>query len=1104
MLKETLSLTLISFLICVAGYPQNALPNLLPPSPISEEFKKFDEFKMSPVNGLPDISIPIHVIKVNGMEIPLNLSYHASGIKLKQTSGEVGVGWNLNSNYRISRTIFGRPDEHYTMPSDYDSLGQPAYVRDHYLAQFIGPGGGGQMPYSDTYLDGEYDIFSYGSPTASGLFIIGDRANKVIKPLEFSLSKFSYINTPDSGILSVSSVDPNGNIFDYGRDFASNSRVFENSAGPGTGYKAPTAWPLMKIRTSRGGDEIRFNYYTTLVGSFQGENNLFVAKEAARLSETDYHSFSSPNSEGSPYSTFFTSSIVTKYEKVEFIRRPGTAELIDTIKVRTAAGNVIKYISFFYSAGGNFRFLDSIRIYGSSLQEEPQVYAFNYRNKSQNPNQLITDSWGYCKGGIPGNNYHQEFWDDQLYFRSSPCAGWPAVNLALLRVVMTDGVFNTRDGFDFQDCYSLQKITYPTGGTTEYFYESNKYINRLSVQTEGGGLRIKQIVKKDPVAGNSLIRDYAYGENENGLGSPIVFGGLGFWNYKDVNAKLVYRILGSACGLIDNWTPLVLANEYVYSLYPQGDVTSFISLASGNIRYPSVTEYFSSTAMGLKSGKIIYKYDTPDEVLETGLNVSGSVGYVYSFSPWNKPCLREQMTFSYENGTYTLIKKDSLEYLMAPTLGFQGLKVQNYASDQDNGGYINDPNSPMAYYDAVNSWFKYGTYGISTGLRLLKEKHSFDYTPQGRLKNVEKYEYNAQYQLRSLTKLEQNGEVVVEESKYPGDFPALTGTDPISKGVKNLLLMNALDEVVEHSIFKQAVNGTNKRLLSSTFKSFYNDNPYLKAIHNFNKVGTITDFTGASVQSGAVVIDNRYKTELLFDKYNSSGKILQMHKQHDYLRSYKWSAENLYPVAEILNAAESQVFFSNMEEKTGWGIAAGISYDQTKSHTGRVSMKIINSSGTKISSHANIWLSDPSANERKYRYSGWVYSEGPTAEIWLLMKSAGEAGYYTLVDNIPIQTTGKWTYVQKEIVVPANISLLNIRIDNNGGGAVWFDDIRLHPANATMSTYTYEPLIGATSISDVNSKPTYYEYDSFGRLSLILDENKNILKKVSYKFNSPL
>jgi YD repeat-containing protein len=51
-----------------------------------------------------------------------------------------------------------------------------------------------------------------------------------------------------------------------------------------------------------------------------------------------------------------------------------------------------------------------------------------------------------------------------------------------------------------------------------------------------------------------------------------------------------------------------------------------------------------------------------------------------------------------------------------------------------------------------------------------------------------------------------------------------------------------------------------------------------------------------------------------------------------------------------------------------------------------------------------------------------------------------------------------------------------------------------------MTTYTYEPLIGMTSQCDPNSRITYYDYDPFGRLMLVKDQDGNILKKYCYNY----
>jgi len=58
--------------------------------------------------------------------------------------------------------------------------------------------------------------------------------------------------------------------------------------------------------------------------------------------------------------------------------------------------------------------------------------------------------------------------------------------------------------------------------------------------------------------------------------------------------------------------------------------------------------------------------------------------------------------------------------------------------------------------------------------------------------------------------------------------------------------------------------------------------------------------------------------------------------------------------------------------------------------------------------------------------------------------------------------------------------------------------------NALVTTYTYAPLLGITSETDANGRTTYYEYDAFGRLKLIKDQNGKILKQYDYQFQKPI
>ncbi|MGO4291517.1 DUF5977 domain-containing protein [Chitinophaga sp. RAB17] len=55
-------------------------------------------------------------------------------------------------------------------------------------------------------------------------------------------------------------------------------------------------------------------------------------------------------------------------------------------------------------------------------------------------------------------------------------------------------------------------------------------------------------------------------------------------------------------------------------------------------------------------------------------------------------------------------------------------------------------------------------------------------------------------------------------------------------------------------------------------------------------------------------------------------------------------------------------------------------------------------------------------------------------------------------------------------------------------------------SNGFVTTYTYMPLVGITSETNINGRTIYYEYDGLNRLQLIRDHDNNIVKTFCYNF----
>ena len=82
----------------------------LPASPEASDLGRYGEIATNPYNGKVNLSVPIHEINLDGLSIPIQLSYDSGGIRAQAESSWVGMNWTLSGNAAITRSIYGNDD----------------------------------------------------------------------------------------------------------------------------------------------------------------------------------------------------------------------------------------------------------------------------------------------------------------------------------------------------------------------------------------------------------------------------------------------------------------------------------------------------------------------------------------------------------------------------------------------------------------------------------------------------------------------------------------------------------------------------------------------------------------------------------------------------------------------------------------------------------------------------------------------------------------------------------------------------------------------------------------------------------------------------------
>ncbi|MEY8761469.1 hypothetical protein [Chryseobacterium tongliaoense] len=150
---------------------QKINPVAFPTSANAYAIDKVGKLPIDLFRGKANINIPFYTINVDGINIPISLSYNTGGIKLNEVASTVGLGWSLNIPNTISQNIIDKDDKYFSLYTKdiniVNSKIRSVEMYDNDIRQMI-----------DDHYEGIYDtrpdLFNYSLPSGSGSFIFNN------------------------------------------------------------------------------------------------------------------------------------------------------------------------------------------------------------------------------------------------------------------------------------------------------------------------------------------------------------------------------------------------------------------------------------------------------------------------------------------------------------------------------------------------------------------------------------------------------------------------------------------------------------------------------------------------------------------------------------------------------------------------------------------------------------------------------------------------------------------------------------------------------------------------------------------------------------------
>jgi hypothetical protein len=342
-------------------------------------------------------------------------------------------------------------------------------------------------------------------------------------------------------------------------------------------------------------------------------------------------------------------------------------------------------------------------------------------------------------------------------------------------------------------------------------------------------------------------------------------------------------------------------------------------------------------------------------------------------------------------------------------------------------------------------------------------------------KTLNYYDNPKHYQLTRSKTFDSKNNVHVSFSKYPQDYLVGTNTWTMNTVMDSLIGRNMVSTVIEKrdSLYYNGAT-TNGQVIGAQlnrYKALTHNALGLDKQFQLDKLGPVSNFTPFSFSVNTLIQDARYRQMISFDSYDSRNNVIQYTPVDQTPVSVIWDYNGSEPIAQVKNAVNADIAYTSFEAdgSGNWtlptvGIGPG-------AYTGSKAMTFASNTIHKTGLTSG----------KKYVASYWTQAGAP------FFISGATA------TTVTGRTVNGWTYYEQTVTMTGT----DLSIYGTGN----IDELRIYPVGTQMTSLTYTPLVGVTSLGDPNSEVSFYEYDSLRRLKNIKDYQGNIVKNFQYNYS---